>query len=428
MNKLLKDLPELQQAGVITPETAERIRAYYAGRKESSHSRLLIVFSILGAILVGLGIVLIIAHNWDAMSMRIKTVIAFLPMLAGQSLCAFALLRKKDSPGWREGTSAFLFFGVAAAISLISQIYNIPGKLDSFLITWSLLCLPIIYIMRSSVASLLYICTITWYAIEKTLWHYPGEEAYYFWLMLAAAAPHYYYLYRYRPHSNFFTFHSWVLVLSLLITLGTLADINDRIMNMAYIALYSLFCIIGRSPFFRQRAIMGNAYLIIGSLSMIVHLLVLSFRWFWKDISNDHLSYMDIEMLVTVIVSAAALLLFIANHKKSISGIHPTEYLFLLFIPVFMIGHSHMLLGMTLINVFIFFIGIYTIREGARKDHLGILNYGLLIITALIVCRFFDTNIPYIVRGILFLAVGAGFFVGNYLMIKKRKEMQEERR
>ncbi|MEM6542707.1 MAG: DUF2157 domain-containing protein, partial [Bacteroidota bacterium] len=58
---------------------------------------------------------------------------------------------------------------------------------------------------------------------------------------------------------------------------------------------------------------------------------------------------------------------------------------------------------------------------GAKQDHLGILNYGLLILTALVVCRFFDTDLSFVVRGIMFVSVGAGFFVANYLMLKKRK-------
>jgi len=69
----------------------------------------------------------------------------------------------------------------------------------------------------------------------------------------------------------------------------------------------------------------------------------------------------------------------------------------------------------------VFIIGLLTIRNGARQHHLGILNYGLLMITALVVCRFFDTNLSFVVRGILFVSVGAGFFGANYWMLKRRK-------
>jgi hypothetical protein len=39
----------------------------------------------------------------------------------------------------------------------------------------------------------------------------------------------------------------------------------------------------------------------------------------------------------------------------------------------------------------------------------------------LAVCRFFDTDLSFIIRGLLFVTVGIGFFATNYWMIKKRK-------
>lgn len=75
-----------------------------------------------------------------------------------------------------------------------------------------------------------------------------------------------------------------------------------------------------------------------------------------------------------------------------------------------------------LINLLILTLAVHTIRDGAQRNHLGILNYGLLIITALILCRFFDTDFSFVVRGLLFISVGVGFFATNYYMIQKRKK------
>jgi len=97
-----KDIPELVKAGVISAETADKIRAFYQEKEGQSNHRLFIVFGILGAILVGLGMVLIIAHNWDELSRMTKTGLAFLPLLLGQGLCGYALLSKQESVAWRE--------------------------------------------------------------------------------------------------------------------------------------------------------------------------------------------------------------------------------------------------------------------------------------------------------------------------------------
>lgn len=60
---MIKDIPELVKAEVISEETADKIRDFYRNKRGQSTNRLFIVFGILGGILVGLGIILIIAHN-----------------------------------------------------------------------------------------------------------------------------------------------------------------------------------------------------------------------------------------------------------------------------------------------------------------------------------------------------------------------------
>jgi hypothetical protein len=44
---------------------------------------------------------------------------------------------------------------------MISQTYHMPGSLDQFLITWMLLSLPVVYLMRSVTSLLVYLAGIT---------------------------------------------------------------------------------------------------------------------------------------------------------------------------------------------------------------------------------------------------------------------------
>src|SRR5262245_45559797 len=137
-----KDLTELVQAGVIDQPTADKISNYYATKTTSPQSKMVIVFGILGSLLVSLGIILILAHNWDDLTRTTKSIIAFIPLVIGQGLCAFSLWKKRDSTAWKEASAVFLVFAIGACISLISQIYNIPGTMTSFMLTWVLLSLP----------------------------------------------------------------------------------------------------------------------------------------------------------------------------------------------------------------------------------------------------------------------------------------------
>jgi uncharacterized membrane protein len=421
---ILKDLPELIKANIITDETADKIRNYYGTRKDSSTNRLFIVFGILGSILVGLGIILIVAHNWDELSRSTKTFFAFLPLIVGQIFCGFVLIKKQESIAWRESSSAFLFFAVGACISLVSQIYNIPGEMDSFLRTWMLLCLPLVYVMRSSITSLLYLNGITYYA-TLNYWSYSSPEHHFYWLLLLGILPHYYMLYKNRPEGNFMIFHNWSIPLSLIISLGTVTETTGDLMYVAYISLFGLFYLIGSLDFFAAQKTRNNGYKVLGSLGTLVLLLALSFDWYWQALRTEDFKLN--EMITSPEFFAATILSLLAGgafylyqKNKPFSDIKPLAPIFILFIVAFILGMSSPV-AVVLINLFIFGIGILTIRSGAKQDHLGILNFGLSIITALVICRFFDSDLSFVIRGILFVLVGAGFFAGNYLMLKKRR-------
>lgn len=420
------DIPELLKAGVISDKTAIKVQNYYENKDDEPNiSRLFIVFGILGAILVGLGIILIISHNWDKLSRLIKTIIAFLPLVIGQLTGLVVLIKKSNSTAWREAVAAFIFFSVGASIAMVSQIYNIPGDLSAFLLTWMLLCLPLVYVMKSSITSLLYIAGITFYASQAGYWTNPAKESVLYWILLLGILPHYYYLYKKSPRSNFMSFLNWLIPLSLTVVLGIVADKTEILIPVAYCTLFGLFYLIGKQNFLKTQRIWNNGYTVIGSLGSVILLLILSFSDFWDSLRSENFEFMQVitspEFIATCVISIlASLLLYKVWKDKPLSKINPIEGLFLVFIIIFIIGMVSAV-AVILINVLLFIIGVITIREGAKRNHLGVLNYGLLIITALVISRFFDTNISFVIRGILFIAVGIGFFATNYWMLKKRQ-------
>lgn len=426
-NFLLKSLAELIEAGVITESTATDIQTYYQHKSDKSQSRLFVVFGVLGAILVGLGIILIIAHNWDELPKTTKTAMAFLPLAIGQILCGYVIIKRSADVVWRESTSAFLFFAVGASISLISQIYNIPGNLSSFLLTWMALCLPLVYLMRSSISSFLILIGITFYACETSYWTYPGNQSYGYWIVIILLLPHYIYLYKKKPDSNFLLFHNWLLPLSIIISLGTVADKTGELMFIAYMSLFGLLYIIGNSAALKNKPLRTNTFTLFGSLGTIILLLSLSFDWYWKELPLLEVALLNTPefYVLTFITLLAFAMLMWQKTIQSWSSISRMEITFVLFILIFFTGYSSSITPIIMINLLVFALGILTIMKGANQNHLGILNYGLLIITALVVCRFFDTNISFVIRGLLFVGVGIGFFMTNYWMLKKRRKHEQ---
>jgi len=420
---MIKDLPELIEAGIISEETAAQIRHYYFQKNPQPQNRLLIAFGILGALLVGLGIILIIAHNWDELSRWFKTVLAFVPLVAGQLACAYTLQKKPDSIAWREASSAFLFMSVGACISLISQIYNLGGSLASFLLAWMLLCSPLIYVMRSSIASLCFIIGITYYASETGYWaRYDGGNPHLYWVLLLIPLPHYFQLFKHHVSSNFIAFHHRIILYSILIALGTVAKNSEAFMAIAYMSLFGLFYLIG-SVFIAE---VNNEYKKIGGFGTVAMLVVFSFKWFWEELNEQNLILNSPEFFVAVLISILALALFFYKQKqKPNAPFDPLELVFVWFILIFVAGMGSYVLATVLTNLSALAIGIYTVVRGSKQNHLGILNYGLLIITALIICRFFDTDMSFVARGFLFVLVGVGFFAANYSMFQKRKKHEQ---
>jgi uncharacterized membrane protein len=78
-------------------------------------------------------------------------------------------------------------------------------------------------------------------------------------------------------------------------------------------------------------------------------------------------------------------------------------------------------IGVLVINLWLLLVALYYIRKGSQRTHLGILNFGLLIITILAIFRFFDDTIPFVWRGIIFLLTGVGIFAANIIIIKRKK-------
>ena len=416
--KLKRELDELVEAEVISTEVSQNISKYYASKTSNSPNKLFAIFGVLGSLLVGLGIILILAHNWDDFTRATKTIWAFAPLVVGQLFVAFTLFKKK-SAAWKETAATFLFFAIGASISLVSQIYNIPGSMPSFLLTWILLAAPLVYLLRSHTAVLLHLLFATVYACN--LGYFNNDQPWWYLLLLAYVIPHYYRQIKNAQTSNFTGILNWLFPLSVLISLGAFTSGNDTIGFLIYVTLFGLFYNIGKLPFFNSQRLRANGYVLIGSLGTVTTLIIASFRWVWEDTSSMMASTEDIMITAVLGLAAIGVLVYLFL-KKAIPSFNLFQYAFLCFAIIYFTSYSQPELPTILTNILVFALGIFAIRIGSRSNRFSILNYGLLIITVLIACRFFDTDISFIIRGVLFVGIGAGFFAANYMMHKKQQK------
>lgn len=423
--RILKDLAELVQENVISTEIAERISIYYQQKNVKPSNKLVLIFGILGALLVGTGILLILAHNWDALSKISKTSLAFLLLIASQALCLFVLLRKPDNTVWRECSAAFLSLALGSCISLISQIYHISGDFKQFILVWSILTLPLVYIMRSSVAAILYIIGITAYLIDYAVQPEQTIKALMYLILLAFLLPYYIQNIRNKQDNILLTFIHWAIPLSLLFMPVTLARENGEYVFIIYFSLLAAFFAIGQFEYFTGKIPIQNGYAYTASIGTVILLWTLSFDGFWNTLLDKEISWNTLihtpEFLFAFIMSFLTLLLQVFQFKYGYqTKFNPIQFVYLLFIPIFFLGFSSSL-SILAINLVCFLLGLLVIQRGLKTRDLSELNSGLIIISGLVICRFFDSDLSFVFRGVLFVCIGLGFFIINYRMLKSKK-------
>jgi uncharacterized membrane protein len=427
---LENDLEALVKDGILSEDAVAGVRQWYAQKNATNPNRLILIFGVLGVLLVGSGISLLVAHNWDEMSIPVKTFFAFLPLVIGQVWVGYTLLKNRDSEMHREMSAGWLALAIGTSIALVSQIYHLPGNMAAFLLTWLLLGLPLVYLLRSSVASLLFIAGATWYGVEAGYEYKEGlKNTWMYWLLIAAVLPHYYTLFRARPAGWFTVLHHYAVPVSLLICLGILAvDKNGDWMWVAYMSLLGIFYLMGH--ILTQKVVTGisNAYRIIGWAGIMLLLFMGSFHDFWKEFSSNYgsawLSIVGLSFFVAIGLTLAGLALLVILYKRNaFSGIDPAAPAFLLYLVLFLVGGSSPFIASFLANIYLLATGVVLLIRGQQQERLAILNLGLGIIAVLATCRFLDTDLSFIVRGVMFILVGAGFVYFNYQLIQKKKSV-----
>lgn len=414
---LLRSLPELVERGLITAEQAQRIRQAYAPSEEQRTDRGLLLFSLLGALLVGTGIVLLVAHNWDRLPRLGRTVLAFVPLLLGQALCLYTLLKRADRAGRREGGALFLSFAVAAAMSLVAQIYHIASDLDAFFLAWAVLILGVVYLMRSFGTALLYLALITAYVVGMRMDGPVDAMPWPYLPLLLAILPFYLRHLRQRPASVSTFWLSFFVAVSFAI--GSQMFWQDlRVWGWTGVA--ALAAAYGVVPVLGPAGARLSPFRGIGTLTVLVMLYVFGSQWMgWNDTGVGPAPRMDLFVLA-VMLGMGAVAYARAWPRRSPRQ-DPFPELAIAVIVLILMGMRAPSMAMLLSNVLLLAVGVVVVRQGIAENALGRMNLGLLILAVTIVSRFFDLDVGFLVKGLLSIGIGLAFLLLNLRLLRARK-------
>lgn len=419
--KLVNQLKELQNEGVISPQVATDIHQYYIEKGGATEKRQTVIFSVIGSLLVGLGLILVFAHNWDELSKITKTIVAISPLLISQVIAIFILTGKSDSLAGREGIGSLIFLCIGLSISLVGQIYNLHGDFGEFLKVWMLLALPMIYLLRSSMVGFLVLGLSTWYMVE-THFSESYESTITYWLTVLTILPFFIHKFKYDPGSNYNNIATWIVPIALNFGVFSFESKHEEVLLLVYLGLYSIYMWIGNGKAMENRSLARNGFKVIGSLGLLSLLFSLSFEDVVEELIRISTPSYSLEWLGLVgVVVLQAIIMLREKQLFKAEKLNPIMFVFPIVLGLSLIINNPAV-AVFIINGLILFLGVFKVILGLKEQSIGRLNMGLLMIGVLVLCRFFDRDMSFIFRGFIFLVLGAGFLLSNLWILKNRKD------
>jgi len=434
---LRDELPGLVADGVLDEAAAQRLRARYPASPSVSGARLaIIICACFGALLIGSGVILLVAHNWEHLGRPARTAIAILPLIVSQVLAGWALVRRGESTAWREGTATLLTLALAAAIALVDQTYHTGDDLESFLWRWSLLLAPLPWLLNSSASAVIFLASLTWWAgAAKT----DRLEVIWLWPLALAVVPHVVSVLRSDRRGLRAANLQWACAIFLCIAAGL--GLEWRVPGLwigVYTGLFALMIAVGAAARRDEKGLWRRPLETVGVVGSLILWLILSFDEPWKHIGWNHIhndqrfhqaaSLFDVILAVGLPLAALAAVVLILDRKR-----HALAMLWTVSVPVVAVlwplvaaseDTGARWAAALAFNLILFAVGIATISSGVRSQNLGTVNLGMAVVAALVVVRFFDTEIGFVAKGLAFIAVGIGFLVANVIMARRLKRAE----
>ena len=413
---LLKEIESWQESQIISEETANTLRTMYQPKK--SIGLLIVLFSIIGSLLIGMGIVLVSANNrWYSLPLPVKTFIGFLPLLISQIVVLYVYKYKMNSIAFRESAALLNMAGVFASIALVGQIFHLPGDFTNYLLVCGILFLPTMLVMNAISPLIIYY----WTSINGGI-YFSDEFGIVISIMMFVIGA-LFALKKCRTKGGKSTYLSLITIISafaLILVSALKCDCDLTIILYGYALL-----LLSASPRLKG---CEKVFSVVGKLCFLILTFVVTYQGLWGYNA-------EFDSVVFLIMTILLILFAIAFFLKNI--IAKKYCLFSIATVVLLILRGiWCIFGLTVApfdlifkvvcNLILLVLSVFCIFDGARKIDLYNANVGMVTLCTLIVLRFFDSKLPLSARGVVFLILGAGFLLFNLYLVKTKKKIKEE--
>ncbi len=170
---MLQEIQRWRKDGLISPAQAVALELQYSDDESSAVlSRTpATIFGSIGALAIGLGIILLIGFNWELMSKEAKLLSVFIPLILFHGFGIWSRIANKAK--WISETAHLLgtmMFG--AAIILVAQIYHIDDHWPNGSLAWGLGAMLFFFILQSKAHGILSAILMGTFLIGESLCFY----------------------------------------------------------------------------------------------------------------------------------------------------------------------------------------------------------------------------------------------------------------
>ena len=426
---LLNEIDLWVKEGVIKPEQGVALKNRYPAPTESVAWSRIIFFSI-GAILFGLGVILIFAYNWQQMHKFAKLAVIFAALLGAHG--AGYWLKRPESQYRAAGEGLHLLgtmlFG--AGIWLIAQIYHIEEHYPNAFLIWGLGALALAWSLRSIpqaiAAAILF---VLWNCFEAFDFKDPHLISPF--LVLGGIMP----LAWLRRSRVLIT----ICVIGFLVTL--FASVSMLEGDLAALVIFFSACmLIAMSLVVRQRKLFaetGPLFSFMGFFIYLGILFILSFfhrgRGTWLVNFNQFMESLFFFSFALAAISMWAWAIWPAAKKKLQPNIALSfEYYGVMATLSIMILNTLDLLplrgwlGMAVFNILFLYQCIMMIINGCRNLDLKTTVTGCVLFAVIAMARYTDLFVSLLTRSLVFFIAGAALFSVGIYYSRTKKQIERE--
>jgi len=430
----LKDELDIwKQNGMISEEQAQKITETYSLtqiEEKGIPSRLIIAVSIMGAILIGAGVILLIASNWQALSKSVKLLIILGTILSVYHLGYDLRYTRGNYP---KIGSALIFLGsllFGGGIWLVAQIYHITSRFHSGVLFWALGILPIAWLLGLqpilAISSGLLSFWAVWKCIDFQIANYT-----YLILMLGIIFP-----LSYKLRTKLVLFLS-VMGVVIWFGVGPLSiSVKNRelLLIICYLLLGILLYSIGLLHSINDNlSSYGSIYKFIGSVILFGFAYLMSFKGIVRHIRKDIRIPVDfwwILGIISVLTLLAIVISFMMNQKKApyfknIIKIEMVSLIVFWLFQMFLILFPNTIFYGVSSNLILLMLSIGFIFLGYYQHQSFFVNLGFLFFVIHFLTRYIDWGWRYLPRSAFFVVAGIILLLGAALMERKRRKLIE---